>query len=169
MKPCILIAAPPVLNRRLSDALGAVFTVMTCPDRDRAEALLAVACFQAIVLADGFVAATNDPDGVPVIRVGANAEPAKVRDEVVAAVDRRKVEERRRAREGRTLTELEYDEYIELVRFKATRRYLLALMDRHRGSVTDGARGAGMVRESLHRLLRRHDVEADRFREDDET
>ena len=50
--------------------------------------------------------------------------------------------------------------------FKAfTRRYLLAVLSRHGGRVTDAARGAHMKRESLHRLLRRHHVIADDFRE----
>jgi DNA-binding NtrC family response regulator len=170
MKPCVLVAAPPLLNRRLADALGARFTVMACPDRERAEVLIAIACFQAIVVAEGFIAVPDaHVDRVPVFQVSPNADPAKIRDEVIAAVDARKIAERTEARELAPLTSLEYDEYIELVRYRATRRYLLGLMHRYHGSVTDGARRAGMVRESLHRLLRRHDVEADRYREDDDT
>lgn len=169
MKPCVLIAASPMLNRRLADALAATFTVMVCSEPERAEVLIAVACFQAVVIADEFVAAPEVGDDVPVVRVATTADPAKVRDEVIAAVDRRKADEQRRAGELSKLTELKYDEYIELVRFRATRRYLLGLMMRYRGSVTDASRSAGMVRESLHRLLRRHDVEAERFRENNES
>lgn len=142
---------------------------MTCADPGRARALVSVACFQAMVLADGFVDAP-DPDAadVPVVRVGPTADPARVVDEVTAAVGRRKVEEQRGAGDQVYLTELAYDEYLDLVRFRATRRYLLGLMHRHRGSVTEAAHQAGVMRESLHRLLRRHDVEADRFRSDGE-
>lgn len=166
MNPCVLLAAPPMLNRRLADALGARFTVMTCTERARAEVLIDVACFQAIVVAEGFVAEIDSAGEVPVIIVKANADAAAVRDEVIAAVERRKAEELQRAGELYKLTELKFDEYIELIRFRATRRYLLGLMRRYRGSVTDASRSAGMVRESLHRLLRKHDVEADQFRED---
>lgn len=127
-----------------------------------------VACFQAIVIAEGFLTAIDGVEGVPMIVVPANADAATVRDQVIDAVERRKAEERRGAGELARLTELEYDEYIELVRFRATRRYLLGLMCRHHGSVTDASHNAGMMRESLHRLLRRHDVAADGFRDDDE-
>jgi DNA-binding NtrC family response regulator len=166
MKPCVLVAAPPMLIRRLSDALGARSTVMTCSDRERAEVLIATACFQAIVVADGYAAVTAHVDRIPVIRVGGDVDATKVCEEVIAAIAARKVEERREARVHAPLTSLEYDEYIELVRFRETRRYLLGLMQRYRGSVTTAARRAGMARESLHRLLRRHDVDAELFRDD---
>lgn len=168
MKPCVLIAAPPNVHRRLVDALGATFSVMLCSERERAKVLMDVACFQAIVVADGFLASIDGVDGVPMVVVPANADGATVRNQVIDAVERRKAEERRAAGELARLTELEYDEYIELVRFRATRRYLLGLMRCHHGSVTDASHKAGMMRESLHRLLRRHDVEAERFRDDDE-
>lgn len=45
------------------------------------------------------------------------------------------------------------------------RRYLLALLGRHSGSVTDAARGAKLKRESLHRLMRRYQVHADELRD----
>lgn len=142
---------------------------MVCSDRARAEVLIEVACFQAIVVADGFVAAIDGAGEVPVISVKPDADVAAVRDEVIAAVEHRKADELQRASELSKLTELKYDEYIELIRYRVTRRYLLGLMRRYRGSVTDASRSAGMVRESLHRLLRRHDVEADQFREDDKS
>ncbi len=170
MKPCVLIAAPQDLNRRLSEALAPAFTVMACFERERAEVLVSVTCFQAIVVADGFGIVAPPAGGVPVIAVSASMESARVRDEVVAAVERRKATEHHDATELAALTALtalRYDEYIEMVRFRASRGYLLGLMQRHHGSVTDAARGAGMKRESLHRLLRRHDVDADRFRSDE--
>lgn len=42
--------------------------------------------------------------------------------------------------------------------------YLIALLRLHRGNVTRAAVAAGLERESLHRLLRRHQIRADRFR-----
>lgn len=42
--------------------------------------------------------------------------------------------------------------------------YLIALLRLHQGNVTKAAMAAGLERESLHRLLRRHQLRADRFR-----
>lgn len=42
--------------------------------------------------------------------------------------------------------------------------YLIALLSLHQGNVTKAAMAAGLERESLHRLLRRHQLRADRFR-----
>lgn len=47
---------------------------------------------------------------------------------------------------------------------QAGREYLTALMRRVQGNVTRAAEEAGLERESLHRLLRRHGLEAARFR-----
>lgn len=69
------------------------------------------------------------------------------------------------ARRDDPVTALLYEDYSELARYGVTRRYLIALLLRHNGSVTDAARGADMKRESLHRLLRRHHLNADDFRE----
>lgn len=60
---------------------------------------------------------------------------------------------------------LPYEEYVELARYALSRRYLLALLRRYNGSVTDAAKGADMKRESLHRLMRRYHVTAEDFRE----
>ena len=57
-----------------------------------------------------------------------------------------------------------YDELMSRIRVRETRRYLIALLAQHQGSVTHAARAAGIVRESLHRLLRRHDLDAETFR-----
>lgn len=167
MKPCVLIAAPPVVSRRLAAALGPTFAVIACPERERARALIEVASLQAIVLVESFADVAGDRTDAPLIRVAATTDAAQVRDEVLAAVVRRRVDECRRAGDLSALTQLPYDEYIDLTRFRATHRYLLGLMRRHHGSVTEASRSAGMMRESLHRLLRQHDVHADRFRQDD--
>jgi hypothetical protein len=165
MRACVLIAAPSLLARRLADGLSGRFPLMCCIDSRRAEALIATAHFQAIVVADGFLPAALDATNAPVIAVGADVDVADVATRLVAAVEQHRSLDREAGAELLVLTRLDYDSYIELVRFRETRRYLLGLMHRHRGSVTDAARGAGIVRESLHRLLRRHGVDADMFRD----
>lgn len=134
---------------------------MTTSDRTRAAALVQVGSFQAVVTVADFL-----PEGSEgVILVEPIGDPGQVLEEVVVMVERRRREDRERAGELVALGALEYDEYIEVVRFRATRAYLLGLMRLHRGSVTEASRSAGIVRESLHRLLRRHDLDAEAFRE----
>jgi len=67
---------------------------------------------------------------------------------------------------GRDLSEMTYREVIGVARDEVTRRYLERLMTRYGGNVTAAALHAGVERESFHRLLRRHDVRAERFREE---
>ena len=62
------------------------------------------------------------------------------------------------------VTEMTYREVVDTARDDATRRYLEALLTKHRGNVTNAAAQAGLERESFHRLLRRHDVRAEGFR-----
>ena len=151
------------MARPLAEALDSSFTVVVCSEPDRARALIDVASFQAIVVVAELI--TIDEGGPPVVRAATTADPATVRDDVTAAVRDRTMDECRTAGALSALTELTYDEYIDLVRFRATRQYLLALMQRHQGSVSEASRTAGMMRESLHRLMRRHNVEAEQFRE----
>jgi len=98
------------------------------------------------------------------IAIDPAAEPAAIVAAVNAAIAATSAAHRERARVDEVAV-VPYDEYVELTRYASTRRYLLALLSRHGGSVTDAARGAHMKRESLHRLLRRHHVSADDFRE----
>jgi transcriptional regulator of acetoin/glycerol metabolism len=160
MKPCVLVAGPPPVCRRFSEAVSGHFAVMTCFDRMRAAVLVDTGRFQAIATAGEFL-----PESTDVVRIDVNAEPTRVLELVTAAVERRRAADRVEAAELVNLGTLKYDEYMEFVRFRATRDYLLGLMQRHRGSVTHASRSAGIVRESLHRLLRRHDVDADAFRD----
>ncbi len=66
---------------------------------------------------------------------------------------------------GRPVTDMTYREVVDMARDEATRRYLEALLTKHRGNVTSAAAQAGIERESIHRLLRRHDVRAESYRE----
>ncbi len=63
------------------------------------------------------------------------------------------------------LARLGYREATELLHDRATREYLIALLGSTRGNVSRAAEQAGLARESLHRLLRRHRVDSDAFRE----
>jgi DNA-binding NtrC family response regulator len=59
---------------------------------------------------------------------------------------------------------LPYREAIELLTHQATRAYLAALLETVGGNVSKAAEKAGLARESLHRLLRKHGVDADLHR-----
>lgn len=56
---------------------------------------------------------------------------------------------------------LPYREAIELLSHQATRAYLETLLESVAGNVSRAAEKAGLARESLHRLLRKHGVDPD--------
>jgi DNA-binding NtrC family response regulator len=66
---------------------------------------------------------------------------------------------------GELLARLPYREAIDVSRDRASRDYLVALMKEFQGNVTKAAERAGMERESLHRLLKRHGVRPEDFRQ----
>ena len=159
MKPTILVAAAPGPSRVIATALRDDFTLVTVTDPGRARLLVTWGDYAAIVTAPGFFDHPNRSRWVIVDP----ADPA-ITDKVLAAVAARRNGGLAEAREVGNVATLRYDEFIDLVRGSATRRYLLALMLAHHGSVTAAARAAGIMRESLHRLLRRHDIDAEVFR-----
>ncbi|HEY0988741.1 MAG TPA: sigma-54 dependent transcriptional regulator [Kofleriaceae bacterium] len=59
---------------------------------------------------------------------------------------------------------LSYRDMLEAARERATRDYLVALMKDVGGNVTQAAERAGVERESMHRLLKRHGVRSDDFK-----
>jgi DNA-binding NtrC family response regulator len=133
--------------------------VTTTDDIERGRALASTAGFLVVVAAAPLAAS------LPLaVEIDPRADPTAIMTAVTAAIDRD-------ASKHRTLActdeigAVPYDEYIELARYAMTRRYLIALLQRHGGSVTDAARGANLKRESLHRLMRRHHVAAEDFRE----
>jgi DNA-binding NtrC family response regulator len=63
-----------------------------------------------------------------------------------------------------TVATLGYHEFVELSRERATREYLAALMKEFGGNVTRAAERAGVERESLHRLLKRHGIRSEDFK-----
>jgi two-component system response regulator AtoC len=62
------------------------------------------------------------------------------------------------------LAALPYRDAIAEARDRVSRDYLVALMKEFGGNVTRAAERAGMERESLHRLLRRHGLRSDDFK-----
>ena len=160
----VLIAAPARVARKLSDAIGDRFEVTTCSDPEKAVALVAAGTYLAIVKTTGFAQLSTD---IPIIRIADPAGP-EVLDELAAIRHRARLDQRTRASKLAHLATLPYDEYVALARARTTRDYLLALLHRHRGVVAEAAREAGLLRETLHRLIRRHDIDPDWFRDDDE-
>ena len=63
------------------------------------------------------------------------------------------------------LAALSYREALASARDRSSREYLRALLQAFDGNVSRAAERAGLERESLHRLLRRHGVQADDFRQ----
>ena len=157
MKVPVLLVAPAATADGLSKQLAKDFTVTAVDDLDRARALVQVGAFPVVVAADPF---RGKLSGTVEVTPGDDGIMASVRMAVARAsdADRNDVA-------ASDLAAIPYAEYLELSRYAATRRYLVGLMRLHRGSVTDAARATGLVRESLHRLLRRHHVEAETFRE----
>jgi len=61
-------------------------------------------------------------------------------------------------------TTLPFKDAVDLVRDRASRQYLTLLMQEFSGNVTKAAERAGVERESLHRLLKKHGVHPKDFR-----
>jgi two-component system response regulator AtoC len=62
------------------------------------------------------------------------------------------------------LARLPYREAVAEARERVSRDYLVALMSEFGGNVTRAAERAGLERESLHRLLRKHGIRSDDFK-----
>ena len=63
------------------------------------------------------------------------------------------------------LASLSYREALASARDRGSREYLAALLKEFGGNVSRAAERAGLERESLHRLLRRHGIQAGTFRD----
>lgn len=159
MKAPVLVVASTMHARAIQSALANDFSVTVTEDPRHGDALASTRAFLAVILV-GVAAGTIRH----AIVVEPDADALGIRSAVVDAVARLAREQRHDARSD-LIGVVPYDDYIELAHYAATRRYLMALLGRHAGSVTDAARDAKMKRESLHRLLRRHHVSADDFRD----
>jgi DNA-binding NtrC family response regulator len=62
------------------------------------------------------------------------------------------------------LAKLPYREAVEQARDRISREYLVALLAEFGGNVTRAAERAGLERESLHRLLRKHGIRSEDFK-----
>lgn len=165
MKPSALLVGPMPTIRPLADALAPRIMTALCGEPERARLLIQLDAYQAVAIVHGAV--PGEPCSIApwVIVIPADITAHDLHRELRAAVLRRQAEERRRAESLVGLSSVGLTEYLEAVRSRATREYLLGLMRRHRGSVTAAAASAGLVRESLHRLLRRNDIAAHDFRD----
>ena len=112
------------------------------------------------------------PEAVDALRLGAYDYVAKPfhPDDVTLVVAR--ALERRRERVHKhdavgadaQLAAHSYREALAEARDRGSREYLEALLRVCAGNVSRAAARAGLERESLHRLLRRHGIDADAFR-----
>jgi transcriptional regulator of acetoin/glycerol metabolism len=57
-----------------------------------------------------------------------------------------------------------YREMLDIARDRATREYLVGLMKELGGNVTQAAERAGIERESMHRLFKKHGVRSEDFK-----
>ena len=112
------------------------------------------------------------PEAVDALRLGAYDYVAKPfhPDDVTLLIARALERQRERARsqDGAAADEqlaiLSYRDALADARDRGTRQYLEALLKAFAGNVSRAAERAGLERESLHRLLRRHGIDADAFR-----
>ena len=65
---------------------------------------------------------------------------------------------------GPALAAMPYREVVEQAQERVSREYLVALLTEFHGNVTRAAARAGLERESLHRLLKKHGLRSDDFK-----
>jgi len=112
------------------------------------------------------------PEAVDALRLGAYDYVAKPfhPDDVTLLIARALERQRERARNhdaaaaDEQLATLSYRDALADARDRGSRQYLEALLKVCAGNVSRAAARAGLERESLHRLLRRHGIDADSFR-----
>lgn len=161
MESPVLIAAPPRLARQLADRIGDRFELVICSDRDKVAALARIGRYLAIVQTLGFGQLLT---GTPVLPVSDPSDPRLV-EQLDAFRARTRGDQRDRAESLAPLATLSYEEYMAVARASVVRDYLLALLHAHRGVVSEAARAAGILRETLHRLIRRHHIDTGWFRD----
>jgi hypothetical protein len=165
MKACVLVVASQDSVSALTEYLDG-FEVVCTSNGARAALLASLGSFQAIVVTERF-AADLDRGAVesPLILVGPETPPSSLPDLVTAKILENRDVDERGSYQLAALSDLAYSTYIELVRFRATRRYLLGLMRRCCGDLREASLISGIEEETLGRELRRHDVEVDAYRQ----
>lgn len=169
MRPRILIAgATAAFSKPLLGACEERFEVIAATSVEEALRLLDGRPVD-LVLADvalpgGGGAALADaakcvPSGTEVLLCTAGGPPPAA---LTQAIER--TFDRSRRRREVDVPPLAYAEFIKSATADATRRYLVALLERCRGNVSKAAREAEIERASFHRLLRRHGLTANEFR-----
>lgn len=159
MKVPVLVVAAATHARAVRAALADDYSLTVTEDPDEGRALASTGGYLAVL---NVGASEKTIKGA--VELEGDAGAAAIQATVMQAIGRVEAAHRAHARTDDVGT-VPYEDYIELARYAATRRYLMALLSHHGGSVTDAARGAKMKRESLHRLLRRHHLIAEDFRE----
>lgn len=159
MKVPVLVVAAATHARAIRTALADDYSVTVVEDVDQGRALASTGGYLAVL-----TVGVSDAAIKGAIEIETDASAAAIRAALHQALARLESAHRAQACVDEIGT-VPYENYIELARYSTTRRYLMALLSHHGGSVTDAARGAKMKRESLHRLLRRHHLIAEDFRE----
>jgi transcriptional regulator of acetoin/glycerol metabolism len=159
MKAPVLVVADAPGARAIRTALAGDHEVTVTDQVTHARALASTGAFLCVFATGALV------ESVP----GAVELDPDVSQSAIASAAQTALENAAAARFAQArhdeVSAVPYDDYVELARYAMIRRYLLALLARHNGSVTDAAKDANMKRESLHRLMRRYHVIAEDFRE----
>jgi len=120
---------------------------------------------RAAVVAKGpLVAVTDLPVGLRQAATVTAGAPAARTESSGASVTPRAAGAPPPSELGPVLAGLPYREALDRGRERVSREYLEALLLQFSGNVTRAAEHAGLERESLHRLLKRHGLRADDFR-----
>lgn len=159
MRAPVLVVADAADGTAIRAALERDLEVTVTDDVTRARALFSTGGFLVVLATRAFETALEDA-----LLIEPSVEAKQIATIVRSAIARASAAQYSAARVDE-VGAVPYDEYVELARYAITRRYLLALLGRHNGSVTDAAKGANLKRESLHRLMRRYHVDAGDFRE----
>lgn len=176
------VAALALLEARRFDV---VLTDVRMPGASGFDVLRAVRARWPLTRVVMITAYANVADAVAAMRLGAHDYLAKPLDaSEIALVVARAVERRADgadaeldpepdlahtvvAREDPTDGALGFHRAVEEARRRASRSYLVRLMRRFHGNVTQAAQQAGLTRESLYRVLRQYEVHPEQHREVD--
>lgn len=161
MKACVLVVASQDRVAALTEYLDG-FELLCTSNGARAALLASIGCFQAVVVTERYVV-DLDRGAIesPLILVGPETAPNSLPGLIAAVIQENRSVDQRGSCQLEPLSDLAYSTYIELVRFRATRRYLLGLMRRCCGNLREASLVSGIERGTLGRELRRHDIEVD--------